>query len=287
LKIEFGSASIPIKRQCELLGLPRSSYYYKAAGEDEEDIRLMSMIDREFTEHPFFGKRRICHCLRESGEMVNVKRVSRLMRRMGLEAVYPKPKLSRPEKWSEKYPYLLRGLSITRPDQVWASDITYIRLSKGFVYLVAVMDWFSRYVLSRQISTTLEVGFCVEALGAALNQGRPEIFNTDQGSQFTSGDFMEKLKGADIRISLDGRGRAFDNIMIERLWRSVKYEEVYLKDNKSVNEAKDGLSRYFNFYNEARPHQTLGYKTPGEQYHQDLRIRKSFFTPGRCAGLNN
>lgn len=244
------------------------------------------MIDVEFTAHPFYGKRRICSRLREQGENVNLKRIGRLMRIMGLEAIYPKPNLSRPEKWSEKYPYLLRGLAITRPDQVWASDITYIRLFKGFVYLVAVMDWFSRYVISWRLSTTLEVGFCVEALVAALTQGRPEIFNTDQGSQFTSSDFLDTLKGEDIKISLDGRGRAFDNIMIERLWRSVKYEEVFLKDYQNVKEAKDGLGLYFKFYNEERPHQTLGYKTPLEQYRLQGRAQKSFFSPGRCAGLN-
>lgn len=226
----------------------------------------MSLIDEIFTEHPYYGKRRICHGLRQRGEEVNIKRVSRLMRQMGLEAIYPKPKLSRPAPWSKQYPYLLRGLKINRPDQVWASDITYIRLNKGFVYLVAVMDWYSRYVISWRLSTTLEVDFCVEALTVALNSGRPEIFNTDQGSQFTSHDFLGPLRAADIRISLDGRGRAFDNIMIERLWRSVKYEEVYLKDYQDVREAQSSLRRYFDFYNERRPHQTLEYCTPASYY---------------------
>ena len=265
LKIESGHDAINIARQCELLGLPRRSFYYQPVI-PEENIRLMSLIDEIFTERPYYGKRRICQCLRHKGEEVNIKRVSRLMRQMGLEAIYPKPNLSRPAAWSKQHPYLLRGLVINKPDQVWASDITYIRLNKGFVYLVAVMDWFSRYVLSWRLSTTLEVDFCVEALTVALNSGRPEIFNTDQGSQFTSHDFLGPLKEANIRISLDGRGRAFDNIMIERLWRSVKYEEVYLKDYQNVREAQNSLKQYFDFYNEQRPHQTLDYCTPASYY---------------------
>ena len=222
----------------------------------------MNLIDEEFLKYPFFGRRRICRRLREQGEVVNEKRVRRLMRIMGLEAVYPKPRLSRPVKWSEKYPYLLRGLEINRPDQVWAADITYIRLYNGFGYLVAIMDWFSRCVLSWRLSNSLDVGFCLEALGIALKSRRPEIFNTDHGSQFTSADFLGLLKGADIRISLDGRGRAFDNIMVERLWRSVKYENVYLQDYSNLREAENGLGAYFKFYNEVRPHQSLDYKTP-------------------------
>jgi putative transposase len=265
LKIEPGFKKISIARQCELLGLARQSFYYKPVI-SSENVRLMSRIDEIFTERPYYGKRRICVTLQDEGEEVNVKRVSRLMRQMGLSAIYPKPRLSRPTPWSEKYPYLLGGLQIKRPNHVWASDITYIRLRKGFVYLVAVMDWFSRYVLSWRLSTTLEVDFCVEALTAALNRGQPEIFNTDQGSQFTSHDFQSPLKAAEVKISLDGRGRAFDNIMIERLWRSVKYEEVYLKDYQSVKEAHSGLKNYFEFYNERRPHQTLDYKTPAFCY---------------------
>jgi len=225
------------------------------------------MIDEEFLKYPFFGRRRICQRLRERGEEVNEKRVRRLMRVMGMEAIYPKPNLSRPEKWSEKYPYLLRGLAINRADQVWAADITYIRLYKGFGYLVAIMDWFSRCVLSWRLSNSLDVSFCLEALEAALRGGRPEIFNTDQGSQFTSADFLGMLKGADIRISLDGRGRAFDNIMVERLWRSVKYEDVYLRGYCNLREAETGLGAYFKFYNEVRPHQSLNYKTPLAWYH--------------------
>lgn len=258
-------------RQCQLLGLSRSSLYYQPVPEDEENIRLMHLIDEKFTQCPFYGRRRIWNYLREKGEDVNIKRVWRLMKAMGLEAIYPKPRLSRPTKWSEKHPYLLRGLTIERPDQVWASDITYIRLYKGFVYLVVVLDWYSRYVICWRLSTTLEANFCVEALNMALNQGHPEIFNTDQGGQFTSADFLGTLKGADVKISLDGRGRAFDNIMVERLWRSVKYEEVYLKDYQSVKDAKEGLSNYFKFYNEDRPHQALAYQTPGAKYHQRVR----------------
>ena len=184
-----------------------------------------------------------------------------------MEATYPKPNLSHPEKWSVKYPYLLRGLSVKKPDQVRAADITYIRLLRGFAYLVAVMAWYSRYVLPWHLSTSLEADFCVEALNAALVKKQPEIFNSDQGSQFTSSDFLETLKGAGVKISLDGRGRAFDNIMIERLWRSLKYEEVYLKNYQSVKEAATGLTDYFKFYNEERPHQALGYQTPKFHYH--------------------
>ena len=228
---------------------------------------MMNLIDQEFLQFPFFGRRRICQRLREHGEEVNEKRVRRLMRVMGLEAVYPKPNLSRPVKWSEKYPYLLRGLEINRPDQVWAADITYIRLFKGFGYLMAIMDWFSRCVVSWRLSNSLDVSFCLEALGSALKGRCPEIFNTDQGSQFTSADFLGVLKGAGIRISLDGRGRAFDNIMVERLWRSVKYEDVYLRDYRDLREAEIGLGAYFKFYNEVRPHQSLDYETPLAWYH--------------------
>lgn len=267
LRIEPANKDVSIGRQCEILGLSRRSFYYQPVV-PVENIRLMTLIDEIFTERPYYGKRRVCHCLRQTGEDVNIKRVTRLMREMGLEAIYPKPNLSRPAPWNQRYPYLLRGLTINRPDQVWASDITYIRLSKGFVYLVAVIDWFSRYVISWCLSNSLEVDFCIEALLEALKNGRPEIFNTDQGSQFTSHNFLKPLKEANIKISLDGRGRAFDNIMIERLWRSVKYEEVYLKNYQSVNDAKEGLSSYFKFYNEQRPHQSLAYQTPWEKYNQ-------------------
>lgn len=204
--------------------------------------------------------------LKRQGEGVNHKRVGRLMREMGLEAIYPKPRLSQGGEGHRIYPYLLKGLTVERPNQVWATDITYIRLAQGFIYLVAIMDWFSRYVVSWALSVTMDVGFCLEALEAALHRGRPEIFNSDQGSQFTSVDFTGRLKTAEIRISMDGRGRVFDNIFVERLWRSVKYEEVYLKDYSDVSMARAGLADYFRFYNQERLHQSLDYKTPASIY---------------------
>lgn len=208
----------------------------------------------------------MCVWLRKQGDAVNHKRVGRLMRLLGLEAIYPRPRLSQGEEKAKKYPYLLKGLKIEEPNQVWCTDITYIRLSQGFVYLVAVMDWFSRYVLSWEISTSLEVEFCLAALDQALRIDRPSIFNSDQGSQFTSADFTGRLRTAGIRISMDGRGRVFDNIFIERLWRTVKYEEVYLTDYGNVSECVNGLKAYFRFYNEERPHQALGYRTPRQVY---------------------
>jgi putative transposase len=258
---------IPISRQCELMGLPRSSFYYRPeADQHGENGKLMRVIDEEFTEHPFYGYRRMTVAINKRGYEVNHKRISRLMKQMGIEAIYPKRKLSLGNDEHTKYPYLLRGVNITRVNQVWSTDITYIRLRTGFVYLVAVIDWYSRYVLSWEISTTLDTDFCLVALEWALKIGKPEIFNTDQGSQFTSNAFTSKLKEAGIKISMDGRGRAFDNIFIERLWRSVKYEEVYIHDYESVQEARDGLRKYFIFYNETRPHQSLGYETPGKIY---------------------
>ena len=222
----------------------------------------MKLIDEQYTRTPFYGRRRMTAWLRSQGHRVNVKRVSRLMLLMGLEAIYPKPRLSRCNPEHRIYPYLLRGLLINKPNHVWCADITYIRLRRGFVYLMSVMDWFSRYVLSWSVSITMDAHFCLEALEDALGRGRPDIFNTDQGSQFTSNDFTRRLQRADIRISMDGRGRVFDNIFVERLWRSVKYEEVYLKDYQSVKEAVAGLRRYFQFYNKERPHQSLGYLSP-------------------------
>ncbi len=229
---------------------------------------LMRLIDEEYTRHPFYGSRRMVAILERQGYEVNRKRVQRLMDLMGLEAVYPKPRLSQGHPEHKKYPYLLRGVSIDRPDHVWSTDITYIRMDRGFVYLVAVIDWFSRYVLSWQLSNSLDVGFCLEALDRSLRMGQPAIFNSDQGCQFTSVDFTDRLKARDILISMDGKGRALDNIFIERLWRSVKYEEVYLKDYQTVKEARDNLSAYFAFYNAERPHQALDYRTPKEVYEQ-------------------
>ena len=264
--IEPGNRIINISRQCALLGLARSSLYYEAKGENPEDLKLKRMLDEEYTRRPFYGVRRMTEYLRREGYAVGETRTRRLLREMGLMAVYPKPKLSVPCKYHKLYPYLLRDVEITRPDQVWAADITYIRLSGGFVYLVAIMDLFSRKALSWRLSNTLDAGFCVEALREALLKGRPEIFNTDQGSQFTSLEFTGVLENAGVKISMDGRGRVFDNIFVERLWRSVKCEEVYLKDYSSLREARDGLGRYFEFYNFERPHQSLGYRTPGEVY---------------------
>jgi len=226
----------------------------------------MRLIDEQYTQTPFYGSRRMRAVLAKRGYRVNRKRVQRLMRFMGLEAIYPKPDLSRPHPNHEIYPYLLKGLDINRCNLVWGTDITYIRLHRGWLYLVAIMDWFSRYVVSWELSTNLEVDFCLRALDQALAMGRPEIFNSDQGAQFTSLGFIGKLKQYPIRISMDGRGRAMDNIFTERLWRSLKYEEVYLKEYGAVPEARQGIGAYFRFYNEERPHQSLGYKTPAEVY---------------------
>ena len=226
----------------------------------------MNLIDKQFTRTPFYGTRRMTVWLQNLGFQVNRKRIIRLMNLMGLEAIYPKPRLSLENKEHRKYPYLLKGVKISEPNQVWSTDITYIRLRQGFVYLVAILDWFSRYVLSWQVSSTLEVDFCLHALNKALDRNRPQIFNTDQGSQFTSLDFTGRLESAGIQISMDGRGRVFDNIFVERLWRSVKYEEVYLNEYSDITECKNRLTKYFKFYNEERNHQSLDYLTPREVY---------------------
>ena len=226
----------------------------------------MRLLDEQYTATPYYGVRRMTALLRQRGYAVNPKRLGRLLRLMGLEALYPKPRLSQPAAGHTIYPYLLRGVTVDRVNQVWSADITYIRLQTGFVYLVAVMDWFSRYVLSWTISITMDLSFCVEALEQALGQGRPEIFNTDQGGQFTSQAFTARLKEGGIRISMDGRGRALDNVFVERLWRSVKYEEVYLRDYQTVWDARHGLGRYFAFYNGERLHQALGYRPPAAVY---------------------
>ncbi len=236
----------------------------------------MRLIDEEYTRHPFFGVRKMTEWLRGGGYAVNEKRVRRLMRQMGIMAIYPKPRLSAAGSPRAAYPYLLRGLSVVRPDQVWATDITYVRMRKGFIYLVAVMDLFSRYVLSWEVSTSLETAFCLSALDHALDRSTPEIFNSDQGVQFTSEDFTGRLKRSGIRISWDGKGRAFDNIFVERLWRSVKYEEVYLKEYSTVREAVRELHAYFRFYNTERLHQSLEYETPWNVYRgisRDVTIR--------------
>lgn len=227
----------------------------------------MRMLDEQYTLTPFYGIRRMTAWLRSLGKKVNHKRVARLLHLMGLETIYPKPRLSVPDAQHKIYPYLLRGVDISRPDQVWSTDITYVRLRAGYVYLVAVMDWFSRYVLSWEVSVSMESEFCISALDRALKTGKPEIFNSDQGSQFTSIDFIRPLKALGVRISMDGRGRALDNVFVERLWRTVKYEEVYLKDYPTVPLAVDSLREFFRFYNQQRLHQSLGYKTPESVYY--------------------
>jgi putative transposase len=237
---------------------------------------MMRLIDEQYIKTPFYGIRRITVWLRSLGHMVNRKRVSRLMRLMGIEAIRPKKRLTMSDSRHKKYPYLLKGLTIDRPDQVWASDITYVRMRHGFIYLVAVMDWFSRYVVGWSVSITLDAEFCVEALIESLSLSKPQIFNTDQGSQFTSTAFTGVLESQGVAISMDGRGRAFDNIFIERLWRSVKYEEVYLKEYDGVKEAVRSLGEYFRFYNQERPHQSLGYKTPYQVYTSGIhQVRSS------------
>ena len=267
--IEPAHSSLNIVRQCELIGLPRASYYRGGTFGEEtgENMELMRLIDEEYTRHPFYGSRKMRDWLQRQGYVVNRKRVRRLMRKMGLVSVAPKPNTSRPAPEHKIYPYLLRGLQIEQPNHVWCADITYIRLAHGFVYLTAVMDWYSRYVLAWEVSVTMEEEFCVSALESALRcHGRPQIFNTDQGSQFTGETFTGVLKDAKVDISMDGKGRAMDNIMVERLWRSVKYEEVYLKDYESVSELVAALRVYFEFYNHERPHQSHGGATPAEVY---------------------
>lgn len=262
--IEPGHPQIPVVRQCELLDLARSTYYYQPQESLEGlyDLVLGRLLDEVYTAHPYYGVRRLTVALRERGHSVGPKRVRRVMRELGLQAIYPRRDLSRRAPENKVYPYLLRDVPVERVNQVWSSDITYIRMRKGFVYLVAVMDWRSRYVLSWEVSTGLDAGFCVSALEKALALGRPEIFNTDQGAQFGCAAFTGRLEGAGVRISMDGRGRALDNVFVERLWRSVKYEEVYLRDYETVPEAVSGLGRYFAFYNRQRPHQALKYRTP-------------------------
>jgi putative transposase len=269
MRIEADHPVLTVARQCDLLGLARSSRYYPRKvprQRDGADESLMRLIDRQYTRTPFYGVRRMTAWLARQGQGANPKRVRRLMRRMGLEAIYPKPRTSVKSPENKVYPYLLQGLAIDGPDQVWCADITYIPMRRGWVYLMAVMDWFSRYVLAWETSVTLDTSFCLEALERALALGTPGIFNSDQGGQFTSEAFTGALHGVGIRISMDGRGRAYDNIFIERLWRSVKYEEVYLHDYQTPAEARLGLGRYFTFYNQQRPHQALDHRTPAEVY---------------------
>lgn len=253
---------LSVRDQCGILELCRSSLYYEPVPVSHEDKVVMDLIDEIYTDKPFYGARKISLKLKELSVPIGRYRAGSLMRLMGLEAVFPKRNTSKPHPDHPVYPYLLRGVEITHSNQVWSTDITYIKLKKGFVYLAAVIDWKSRYVLSYRLSNTLTPDFCVEALEEALEYGTPEIFNTDQGSQFTSDEFITVLKKNGIQISMDGRGRAADNIFVERLWRSVKYENVYLKGYETIPEAEAGLREYFNFYNTERHHQSLGYKTP-------------------------
>jgi putative transposase len=264
--VEPGHPEISVRRQCELLDVHRSGLYYQPVGESQENLLLMRLLDEQYTRTPFYGSRKMTEWLATVGHEVNRKRVSRLMEVLGIQAVYPKPKLSQSGEGHRIYPYLLRGTPVERVNQVWSTDITYIRMAQGFLYLVAVMDWYSRFVLSWSLSLTMEVDFCVEALKRALRRGRPDIFNSDQGAQFTSEKFTGELAERQIAISMDGRGRCMDNIFVERLWRSLKYEEVYLKDYISVAEAQAGIDGYFHFYNYARLHQSLGYRTPAAIY---------------------
>ena len=264
--VEWAHPELSIRRQCELLGVNRTSLYYQAVGESEENLRLMRLLDEQYTRTPFYGSRRMTAWLQGQGYEVNRKRLTRLMRLIGIEAIYPKPKLSQPGEGHKIYPYLLEDVEVNRVNQVWSTDITYIRMAQGFVYLVAVMDWFSRFVLSWKLSLTMELPFCIEALEGAFRWGMPDIFNSDQGSQFTSEKFTGVLEKRSIGISMDGRGRCMDNIFIERLWRSLKYEEVYLRDYRLVPEARAGIERYFQFYNYERLHQSLEYRTPAELY---------------------
>jgi putative transposase len=239
---------LSVRRQCELLGLSRSSLYYEPAAETAENLRLMRLLDGEYTAHPFLGSRRLTKWLIAQGEAVNRKRVQRLMRIMGLEAIYPKPKLSAAGRGHRIYPYLLRGVSVQRPDQVWSTDITYVPLASGFMYLAAVIDWFSRYVVAWRLSNTLDGSFCLEMLDEALRRGRPEVFNTDQGVQFTAQAWTGRLESAGVAVSMDGRGRCLDNVFVERLWRTVKYQDIYLWRSEAVPQLQQGLGRYFPYY---------------------------------------
>jgi putative transposase len=266
--VDHDDEVVPVVAQCRLLKVARSSLYYRPSPVSADDLAVMRRMDELHLAWPFYGSRRLTAVLRREGWPVNRKRIKRLMRIMALEAIYQKPNTSRKHPDHKVYPYLLRGLVIDRPNQVWCADITYIPMAKGFVYLVAVMDWFSRRVLAWRVSITLETDFCVEALQEAMNRhGQPEIFNTDQGVQFTSAAFLGELENLGIRISMDGKGRFLDNIFIERLWRSLKYEEVFIKAYGSIPEARIGIGEWLTFYNDERPHQALGYRTPTAVFH--------------------
>lgn len=259
-------STFSLRQQCNLLDINRSGLYYQPAGENAQNLLLMRLLDEQYTKTPYYGVLRMTAFLRRAGHPVNEKRVRRLLRLMGLEAIYQKPRVKSDNPEHQVFPYLLRDMPIERCNQVWSTDITYIRLKSGFVYLMAVIDWHSRYVLDWSLSTTLEADFCIDTVGKLLSTKQCEIFNTDQGSQFTTTRFTQPLLDKGVKVSMDGRGRALDNIFVERLWRTVKYEYVYLQDIETVNEARTGFEHYFQFYNNERLHQSLGYKTPVEVY---------------------
>jgi putative transposase len=266
-KISAKHPNLSVSRQCDLLGLCRSSFYYQSANDNTSDLELMGLIDRQFLETPYYGSRRMTAILRRAGHVVNRKRVRRLMSLMSLAVIWQKPNTSKPNPEHKIYPYLLRELTVGRPNQVWATDITYIPMPKGFLYLAVIMDWHSRKVLSWRLSNTMEADFCIEALEEALTRyGKPDIFNSDQGSQFTSAAFAGVLVAAGVKISMDGKGRCIDNVFVERLWRSLKYEDVYLRAYATGSEARTGIGAWINTYNAQRPHQGLDYKTPDEVY---------------------
>ena len=285
-------------KQCALLNISRSSVYYRPKGHSQKDLALMKLIDQQYLTTPFYGSRRMKVWLGRQGHPANRKRVRRLMRTMGLQAIYRRPRTSKPAPGHKIYRYLLGSMDITEPNQVWAADITYLPMARGFLYLVAIMDWYSRYVLAWRLSNTLDAHFCIQALEAALGKHKPEIFNTDQGSQFTSEEFTGLLERHGVRISMDGKGRYSDNIFVERLWRTVKYEEVYLKAYSNGREAKASLDDYFRFYNNQRPHQALGYRTPAEVFSGNLATSiehpterrwspsRALVNPGKTVGLS-
>lgn len=264
--IEPQNTGISINRQCSLLDMHRSGYYYQPVGESALNLEIMALLDKQYTKTPFYGANRMHQYIVSLEYSVNIKRIRRLLRLMGIEAIYPKRQTSLPDKEHRIYPYLLKGVKITKPNQVWSTDITYIPMANGFLYLVAIIDWYSRYVIAWRISNSMECSFCIEALQEALGRGKPEIFNTDQGSQFTSNNFTSVLANNHVKISMDGKGRCLDNIFVERLWRTLKYEYIYLHALSNGHELWHGLNDYFYFYNNERMHQSLGYKTPAHIY---------------------
>lgn len=266
--IEPGYPGFSLVRQCHLLEVNRSTHYYQPVPISEEELAIMRALDALYTRYPFFGGRKMTVKLNDLGFQVNLKRVRRLMKVLGIEAIYPKPNTSKSNPEHKVYPYLLRGVAITEPDQVWATDMTYIRMREGFIYLSAIIDWLSRYILAWDLSIGMEAEFCVGVLEDALKRGKPATFNSDQGSQYTSLKHTGVLESHGIRISMDGRGRCFDNIFVERLWRTIKYEEVYLKEYETIREARNSLKEYIRFYNQERPHQALNYRTPESVYLQ-------------------